>query len=232
LEGLELSFPIAYDFGSFFPDHYTALQIPMEDILRSLKRLSLHVTAFTGAQGQRWGTLVPPAHAPLPYDLHAVNLFRLVELAPGLSTLRLTSTDILPFYTIHFSPALGLTSLCLERVLITFDHFSALIDQGKDYLEHIELSSVQLHSGSWGTVLAHLRQLPHLIDVSIGSCGYPATGPNAHLLGILAELDDPKPLETMDSEDYEGLYGLREFVNKNRVALGLHPFGRTDPRWS
>ncbi|OJJ00873.1 hypothetical protein ASPVEDRAFT_127134 [Aspergillus versicolor CBS 583.65] len=232
LEGLEIFFPVAYDFGFFFSNQSTPLHIPMENILRRLKYLALHVTAFTKQQGQRyWRSSVLPAHAALPNDLHAVNLLRLVELALRLEVLRITSTDILPFYTIHFSPAVGLTSLCLERVLITFDHFSALIDQCKDYLEHIELSLVQLYSGTWYTVLTYLRHLPHLIDVSIGSCGYPPTGPNADLVGILPEPDDPKPLETMDSEDYEGLYGLREFVNRNRVALGLEPFERTDSRW-
>jgi hypothetical protein len=233
LEGLELIFPIAHDFGYFFPSHSTPLHIPMEDLLRGLKYLSLYVTAYTKVLGQRyWKTPVLPAHAALPNDLHAAHLLRLVELAPNLAALRIGSTDVLPFYTVHFSPALRLTSLCLSLVLITFDHFRALIDQCKDHLKHIDLYLVQLQSGTWHTVLTQLRQLPHLIDVSINSCGYPATGPNAHLVGILPEPDNPKPLETLNFADYDGLDELREFVNANRVALGLDPFERTDPRWS
>ncbi|RAL11844.1 protease inhibitor [Aspergillus homomorphus CBS 101889] len=233
LEGLELYFPIAHDFGYFFPNHSTPLRIPMEDLLHGLKYLALHVTAFTKELGQRYlKTPVLPAHAALPNDLHAAHLLRLVELAPNLEALWISSTDVLPFYTIHFSPALHLTSLCLSRVLITFDHFHALIDQCKDSLKHIELSLVQLHSGTWYMVLTQLRQLPHLIDFSINSCGYPATGPNAHLVGLLPARDDPEPLETMNSADYDGLWELRDFVNASRIALGLDPFECTDLRWS
>ncbi|GLB01523.1 hypothetical protein AtubIFM61612_008466 [Aspergillus tubingensis] len=205
----------------------------MEDLLHGLKYLVLHVTAYTKELGQRyWRTPVPAAYAALPNDLHAAHLFRLVELAPNLKALRISSTDVIPFHTIHFSPALRLTSLCLERVLITFDHIRALTGQCKDHLKHIELSLVQLHSGTWHMILTQLRQLPHLIDFSIGSCGYPSTGPNAHLRAFLPEPDDPEPLETMNFEDDEGLSELRDFVNANRVALGLKPWERRDFRWS
>lgn len=233
LEGLELFFPIAHDFRYFFPSHFSPLHIPMEDLLHGLKYLVLHVTAYTKELGQRyWRTPVPAAYAALPNDLHAAHLFRLVELALNLEALQISSTDVIPFHTIHFNPALRLTSLCLARVLITFDHFSALTDQCRDHLKHIELSLVQLHSGTWHMVLTQLRQLPHLIDFSIKSCGYPATGPNAHLVGILPPPDDPEPLETMSSADYEGLGELRNSVNANRVALGLEPWERRDFRWS
>ncbi|RAK86762.1 protease inhibitor [Aspergillus costaricaensis CBS 115574] len=233
LEGLELFFPMAHDFRYFFPSQSSPLHIPMDDLLHGLKYLALHVTAYTKRLGQRyWRTPVPAAYAAFPNDLHAAHLFRLVELAPNLEALQISSTDVLPFYTVHFSPALCLTSLRLARVLITFDHFRALTGQCKDHLKHIELSLVQLHSGTWHMVLTQLRQLPRLIDVSIKSCGYPATGPNAHLRGILPEPDDPEPLETMNFEDYEGLSELRNFVNANRVALGLKPWERRDFRWS
>ncbi|PYH82857.1 protease inhibitor [Aspergillus uvarum CBS 121591] len=232
LEGLELFFPIAHDFGYFFPNHSTPLHIPMEDLLHNLRYLALHVTAYTKELGQRYRkTPVLPAHAALPNDFYAAHLLRLVELAPNLEALWLSSTDVLPFDTVQFSPALHLTSLCLGEVLITSDHFRALIDQCKDNLKHMELSLVQLHSGTWHTVLTQFRQLPHLIDFSINSCGYPSTGPNAHLVGLLPEPDDPEPLETMSSADYDALGELREFVNANRIALGLDPFNRTDPRW-
>lgn len=233
LEGLELFFPVAHDFKCFFLSGSTSLHIPMENILCRLKYLRLRVTAYTQEREQRyWKTPVLPAHAALPNDLHAAHLLRLVELAPNLTALDIGSTDILPFEIIRFSPALRLTSLCLVRILITFDHFCALIDQCKDYLKHIELCLVQLHSGTWHAVLTPLRQLPYLIDVCINSCGYPATGPNAHLVGILPEPDDPEPLETMNFADYEGLFELKKFVNANRVNLGLDPFGSTDSRWS
>jgi hypothetical protein len=97
LEGLEL----------FFPNNSTPLHIRMEDILPRLKYLALHVTAYTKEQGQRyWRTPVLPAHAALPNDLHATHLLRLVELAPNLVALRIRSTDVIPFHTIHFSPSL------------------------------------------------------------------------------------------------------------------------------
>lgn len=169
-----------------------------------------------------------PAHAALPNDLHAVNLLRLVELAPHLEALRISSTDVLPFSPVQFSPAIRLTSLCLARVLITFEHFSALIHQCKDHLKHIDLSLVELHSGTWRAVLTQLCQLPGLVDIFIRSCGYPTTGPNSHLVGILSAPDGPVPLETMNSPDYDGLDELMESVNANRVALGLGPL----ERWS
>ncbi|PWY67033.1 protease inhibitor [Aspergillus eucalypticola CBS 122712] len=233
LEGLELFFPMAHDFRYFFPSPISPLYIPMEDLLHGLKYLALHVTAYTKELGQRyWRTPVPPAYAAFPNNLHAAHLFRLVELAPNLEALRISSTDVIPFHTIHSSPALRLTSLCLERVLITFDHIRALTGQCKDHLKHIEPSLVELHSGTWHMVLTQLRQLPHLIDISINSCGYPFTGPNAHLRGILPEPDDPEPLETMNTADYRGLDELKDFVNANRVALGLEPWERRDSRWS
>ncbi|RAH67965.1 protease inhibitor [Aspergillus aculeatinus CBS 121060] len=233
LEGLELFFPLAHDFGGLFPIHSTPLHIPMKDLLHGLKFLSSHLTAYTKELGQRyWKTDVLPTHAALPNDLHAAHLLRLVELAPHLEALSISSTDLLSFYAIHFSPALHLTSLCLSRVLITFDHFRALIEQCKYNLKHIELSLVQLHSGTWHAVLTQFRQLPHLIDFSINSCGYPATGPNAHLADVPPEPDAPEPLETMSSADYDGLGELKEFFNMNRTALGLDLFDRTDFRWS
>ncbi|KAJ0413041.1 hypothetical protein BJY00DRAFT_306601 [Aspergillus carlsbadensis] len=234
LEGLELFLPIAHDFRFFFPSHCTPLQIPMEDILRGLKYLALHVTAYTTEDGQRyWVTPVLPAHAALPNDIHAAQLLRLVELAPNLSALQIRSTDILPFHPIHFSPSLRLTSLCLARVVITLDHFHALTTQCREHLRHIELSLVKLHSGgTWHALLTHLAaQLPRLVDVVIDSCGYPATGPNAHLASILPEPDDPRALETINFADYGGLDALRDRVNANRVASGLEPRERTDYRW-
>ncbi|KAL3490620.1 hypothetical protein BJX62DRAFT_225751 [Aspergillus germanicus] len=215
LEGLELFFPIAHDFGYFFPNNSTPLHIPMEDILRRLKYLALHVTAYTKEEGQRyWRIPVRHAHAALPNDLLAAHLFRLVELAPNLEALRICSTDVIPFHTIHFSPTLRLSSLCLSRVLITFDHFRALTNQCREHLKHIQFSL--------------LTQLPHLVDVSINSCGYPATGPNAGFAGILPEPDNPRALETINFADYDGLEALRQHVNANRVALGLVPFERLD----
>jgi hypothetical protein len=202
----------------------------MEDILRHLKYLALHVTAYTKKEGQRYGrTPVLPAHAALPNDLHAAHLFRLVELAPNLVALRIRSTDVIPFHTIHFSPLLHLTSLCLSRVLVTLDHFRALTNQCREHLKHIQLSLVELHSGgTWNAVLTQLTQLPHLVDVSISSCGYPATGPNASFAGSLPEPGNPRALETMNFADYDGLEALRQHVNANRVALGLVPFERID----
>ncbi|KAL4880270.1 hypothetical protein BJY04DRAFT_228584 [Aspergillus karnatakaensis] len=167
LEGLELFFPLTHDFRHFFPSNPTPLHIPMEDILRRLRYLALHVAAF------------------------------------------LKSSD---------------------SVLITFDHFRALVDQCKGHLEYIKLTLMQLHSGTWQSVLTQLCQLPHLIDFYIKSCGYPATGPNAHLCDMLPEPDNPVDLETKNSADDHALEELRKFINANRVAMGRDPLERLDYR--
>jgi hypothetical protein len=66
---------------------------------------------------------------------------------------------------------------------------------------------------------------------SISDPGYPATGPNAYHPGILPEPDNLRAFETINVADYDGLHALRQFVNVNRVALGLDLVDRTDPRW-
>jgi hypothetical protein len=151
LEGLELFFLIAPDFGHFLRNHSIPLHMPMEDILCGSLR-----TPWDSDTGE---PLDSPRTPPTPSDY---------GLAHNLAALVNRSTDVIPFYTIPFSPSDHLTSLCLGQIVITLEHFRGLTDQCRKHLKHIELSLVQLHSGgTWNAVLTQLTQLPHLIDVSI-----------------------------------------------------------------
>lgn len=43
LTELEVKFPITYDFGQFFPNQTSSVQIPVQDIIRSLRHLGVYV---------------------------------------------------------------------------------------------------------------------------------------------------------------------------------------------
>ncbi|KAF4212252.1 hypothetical protein CNMCM5878_001470 [Aspergillus fumigatiaffinis] len=231
LEALDVSFPLAYDFEKIFPSGPIRLRVPIESILGRLKYLRLHVSAHTNEQGQRyWRTPVLPAHAALPNDLYAGRLVDLTNGAPNLDSLSITSIDLLPLQFERFNIYIRLTSLSLTRVLLSSDYFLPLIRQSKDTLRHLQLHLLQLHQGTWDEVLSFMAQLTRLVDFSIGSCGYPSTGPNADLSALQSAPDDTVALETLNIADETAFERLRERVNTNRAAEGLRPFTNRDFR--
>lgn len=146
---LEVRFPITHDFGRFFPNKTNSLQTPIEDILQHLRHLELCVRAYTDSADQRHRqTPVLPEYAALPNSTYAPHLFRMVENAPNLESLILSSVNILDFDSVTFPSTLCLKSLHLGGVSISSDVLLSLVNQSAHRLKYISFWLVKLKSGT------------------------------------------------------------------------------------
>lgn len=232
LSELEVRFPITHDFGRFFPNRTNSLQIPIEDILQHLRHLELCVCAYTDSADQRHRqTPVLPEYAALPNGTYAPHLFRMVENAPKLESLILSSVNILDFDSVTFPSTLCLESLHLGGVSISSDVLLSLINQSAHKMKYISFWLVKLKSGTWQQVLLQLCKLPRLLDINIDYGGYTLTGSSSHLADRLLPSPECRPnIETMHTLDLTELGNLQWQVNSNRIAIGLQPFPDTDYR--
>jgi hypothetical protein len=232
LRELEVKFPITYDFGRFFPNQISSVQIPIEDIIRSLRHLGVSVREYTNQQDQRyWRRPVLPEYAALPNNTYASRLFRLIEIAPNLRSLAVHSMDILNMDFLAFPPSLCLRNLCLLGVSVSCNCLLSLINQSSETMSYVNFSLIKLNSGTWRQVLLRMCHLPRLLDINIDHSGYSLTGSSSDLaLRLLPAPDSPLNIETMYSFDEDALGNLQRQVNSNRIAFGLRPFPETDYR--
>lgn len=138
LTELEVSFPITHDFGRFFPNQTSCLQIPIRDITQRLRHLGLYVCAYTDSLDQRHRrSPVLPKYAALPNRTHAMQLFKMIEIAPNLQSLALNSVNILDIDLLAFPRSLCLRSLHLGGVSILCHVLLSLINQSLENLRYI-----------------------------------------------------------------------------------------------
>ncbi|KAJ6035962.1 hypothetical protein N7540_000241 [Penicillium herquei] len=232
LSELEVRFPITHDFGGFFPNRINSLQIPIEDILQHLRYLELCVCAYTNSADQRhWQTPVLPEYAALPNGTYTPHLFRMIENAPKLESLTLSSVNILDIDFISFPSTLCLQSLHLGGVSISSHVLLSFINLSAHKIKYISFWLVKLKSGTWQQVLLQLCKLPRLLDINIDCGGYTLTGSSSHLADRLLPSPEYRPnIETLHHLDLAALGSLQWRVNSNRIAMGLQPFPDTDYR--
>jgi hypothetical protein len=223
LTELEVTFPIAHDFGQVFCSNTSSLRIPIEHVLQGLRHLGLYVSEYTNRRGQRyWPTPVSPENAALPNEIYATHLFRLVELAVNLDSLAISCTDLLSLDNIQFGRSLRLKSLYLSGVAISSHTLLSLVEQCNESIRSVQLWLVKLNSGTWQHILLQMSKLPHLLDFAIGSSGYSLTGTSSNLATqLLPPPDDPEDIETSNSLDIYALGNLQRQVNANRTAAGF-----------
>jgi hypothetical protein len=232
LTELEVRFPITHDFGRFFPNQTSSLQIPIRNITQRLRHLGLHVGAYADALDQTYRrSPVVPEYAARPRSTHATQLFRIVEAAPNLESLALHSSSILDIDSLAFPRSLCLRSLYLGGVSISSHVLLSLINQSLENLRYSKFWVAQLKSGTWHEVLRQMCKLPHLLDINISRSSYSSTGSSSDLaLKGLPVPDWPQHIETMDDLDVLALGNLQRHVNANRIAAGFRPFSEEDYR--
>ncbi|QKX58607.1 uncharacterized protein TRUGW13939_05732 [Talaromyces rugulosus] len=225
LEELEIHFPIAHNFGQFFPLKTSAVQIPITDVIQRLRRLELAVCAYTDHRHQRyWRKPISPEYAALPNEDHASYLFKMIEPAINLTSLSIRGLDIIDLDTVKFSPSLRLRFLTLSCVSISAQNLLSLMVQSRQSLRVIGLELVKLNTETWHHVLLEMSKFPQLVDFHIDSSGYSLTGSSSHFVpGLLPEPDDPSAIETRERHDIPALGNLVRAVNANRVKTGLQP---------
>lgn len=223
LTDLDVTFPIAYDFGLFLGSKATVVRIPIENVLRRLRHLGLFLSEYTSPHGQRyWPAAVSAENAAHPNNTHAVRLCSLAELAENLDSLAIGSTDILNIDNMNLHNSLRLKSLHLQGVSISSQVLISLIEQCKDTITSIELRRVELSSDTWQQVLLQVSRLPNLLDFVIDSSGYSREGASSHLRpGLLPPPDNPEDIETHNFLDIYALGNVQRRVNANRLIAGL-----------
>lgn len=218
LAELEVKFPVPSDFGRFFPSQSRPLQIPIAHILGRLRHLGLYLTEYRFLQSPRF-----------PNEDDAVNLIRMVELAPGLRSLAIDGRNRFDIGYIGFADSLRLESLFLEEVSVSPSFFLSLVDRCQDSMRYMELARVRLKSGTWPQVLLPISdKLLRLLSFRIRGCGYSPDGTSSHLATkpfrpILGP--EPKHIETRESRDLHALGDLQRQVNATRAAAGEPAFG-------
>lgn len=232
LTELEVTFPIAHDFGQVFCSNTSSLRIPIEHVLQGLRHLGLYVSEYTNRRGQRYSpTPVSPENAALPNEIYATHLFRLVELAVNLDSLAISCTDLLSLDNIQFGRSLRLKSLYLSGVAISSHTLLSLVEQCNESIRSVQLWLVKLNSGTWQHILLQMSKLPHLLDFAIGSSGYSLTGTSSNLATqLLPPPDDPEDIETSNLLDIYALGNLQRQVNANRTAAGFSRISEYDYR--
>ncbi|PCG90916.1 Hypothetical protein PENO1_096700 [Penicillium occitanis (nom. inval.)] len=229
LTALVLRFPICHDFEQFFPSkNSSAEQIPIiNNILRQLQSLELELSAYTDNRHRRYGRApILPQHAAFPNETYVSYLHQMLERAINLTSLSLSSTDILDLDPVRFSSSVQLQFLTLSGMSISAHTLLALMHQSRSTLEYILLKSIKLNSQTWEYVLLETAKSPHLSDFYVESGGYPKTGANAHLVTATPRRPGRQPnIETYSRDDLVALGALQRAVNENRVKVGLEPYG-------
>lgn len=226
LTALELRFPICHDFGQFFAPASNTGHTPIASVLRKLQSLTLEVCSYTNSRSRRYGrSPILPEHAAFPNEIHASYLYQMLEPAINLTSLSISSRDILNLDPANFSSSVHLQSLTLSGVSISAHTLLTLIDQSSSTLECMQLKLVKLNSETWEHVLVEIAKLPRLTDFSVDTGGYSKTGASAHLATVTARRPDRQPnIETSSRDDLVALGALQCTVNANRVKSGLEPY--------
>lgn len=216
LTELDITFPIAHDFGQLSCDRKSASCNSVERMMRPLGHLGLHVRDWTGP--------VLPADAAHANETSALNMFKLVEAARALESLAITGTNHLDMDQITFQHSLQLSNLYLSRLSLSPDTFSFLIKDCSECIRDVQLYHVELKSGTWQHALVEIIKVhpPNLVEFYMDSCGYSLLGTCVGLRpGLLPPPDDPNPIESSNYSDVSALRVLQAQVAENRRSSGL-----------
>ncbi|KFZ17851.1 hypothetical protein V501_01507, partial [Pseudogymnoascus sp. VKM F-4519 (FW-2642)] len=209
LTELEFTLPLAPDFGKLLDNKPGTLQIPIENTLRGLRHLGLHIG----------GKLSPYTHSD---RTHAFYIFQLVELAVNITSLAISSDSLIVLTNFEFTRLLRLKHVDLEGVETSADDLTSLITQSKESIRSIRFHKITINSGLWESIFRQMGRLSHLFDVDIGPCGYSSTGATQRLATQPQHPPTwPQAILSQNVNDGSALRNLLLQVNTNRIAAGL-----------
>lgn len=162
LEELEIHFPYTRDFWGLFTG---AAQIPIDDVLRPLRHLGIHI-----CENSR-----PDLPGPQPVNPNvpdngwfSVSVHKMVQQAPNLESLAICSEeDDFDISNIGFPLTLRLRALHLSGVSTMAGVLLGLAEQGRDTLAFILLERITLYSVDREDVLRQLSNLPRLLNLDV-----------------------------------------------------------------
>ncbi|KAL2818782.1 hypothetical protein BDW59DRAFT_126510 [Aspergillus cavernicola] len=219
LSELEIEFPTTLGFDLLFPITTSALQIPIDQVMRRLRHINISIVP-------NWPES-PSDHLAFPDKSHTKHMFKLIEYATSLRSLSISGSapTPLPLDHIKFPQSLRLRYLNFNAVSISLSNLLSLVNQCADCIEYITCWSVTLNSGDWQHFLSRLCQLrpPDLLNVFVHSCGYSRTGESSHLAPtVTPPYGDELDTETQNDGDIRVLATLERQVRANRAAAGLN----------
>ncbi|KAF5641446.1 uncharacterized protein FTJAE_4098 [Fusarium tjaetaba] len=209
LEELDLSLPLAYDFGHFLEDDDEGGPASPRAFFKRLKRLSVHYGHCTEEDED------------LEFRYNQSNqmfdryIRELIPLATNLDTLKVKGPDVLMLDSSSLEP-LTLEVLDLQSLSITGETLIALFERSKA-LREVVLMGVYLESGTWVDILTALSKTS-LTDFYIETCGYQKEGDTILRVPVdhmdQANQDDSY-LETNRTEDLDACELVFARVDEN-----------------
>ncbi|KAL6362226.1 hypothetical protein LRP88_04303 [Fusarium phalaenopsidis] len=207
LDELDLSFPLAYDFGCFLEDVDTDAY-STKALFKTLKYLGIHSSRATDdGEGIEFRYLTPNEE----FDKYVRQL---LHLAPNVHSLALKGSDILVLDESAFPP-LRLQSLSLQSLSAASGALASLVRQSPA-LERVLMTGVYLESGTWKEILVPLAQ-SQIMFFFIETCGYEMEGVSAHFRPPdFANHPDAAYIETTEAGDLDACEAVFERVRENK----------------
>jgi hypothetical protein len=164
---LDLSLPLAYDFGHFLGDDENGGPYSPKTFFKQLKRLSVHYGHCT-EDGEDL-----EFRYEQPNDKFDKYVRQLLPLATNLDTLKVKGPDVLVLDSSALEP-LNLELVDLQSLSITGGALTALF-QRSTALREVVLMGVYLESGTWEEILTALSKTT-ISAFYIETCGYQKEG--------------------------------------------------------
>ncbi|KIL88140.1 hypothetical protein FAVG1_08217 [Fusarium avenaceum] len=215
LEELDLSLPLAYDFGHFLEGDDEPKFCSARAFFQQLKRLKV---CYSNSTEQGRGLEFRAHQRNQDYDKNVrqlislgVNLESLAVAGPGNDLLKLDSTALAP---------LELKSLDLRCLAITGEALSDLFNQSKT-LREVALTRIFLRSGTWENVLKPLS-LSNITSFHIETCAYEREGESAEFIPLYRreQLEvDAGYIQTSQAGDIEACKSVFARVHENMRQL-------------
>ncbi|KAF5529259.1 hypothetical protein FNAPI_13934, partial [Fusarium napiforme] len=209
LEELDISLPLAYDFGHFLEDDDDEGPHSPKAFFKRLKRLSLHYGHCTEEDED-----LEFRYNQSNYKFDR-NIRELIPLATNLDTLKVKGPDVLVLDLLSLEP-LTLEVLDLQSLSITGEALIALFERSTA-LREVVLMGVYLESGTWVDILTALSKTT-LTDFYIETCGYQKEG-DTMLRVPIDQMDqanqDDSYIETNRAEDLDACELVFARVHEN-----------------
>ncbi|KAJ4085192.1 hypothetical protein NW756_008574 [Fusarium oxysporum] len=210
LEELDLSLPLAYDFGHFLEDgdEEGGSHSP-KTFFKQLKRLSVHYGHCTEEDED------------LEFRYNQANdkfdkyVRQLIPLATNLNTLKVKGPDVLVLDSSALEP-LNLEVLDLQSLSITGEALISLF-QRSTALQEVVLMGVYLESGTWQEILTTLSKTT-LTAFYIETCGYQKEGDTILRVPVdptAQANEDDSYIETNRTEDIDACELVFARVHEN-----------------
>ncbi|KAL2678372.1 hypothetical protein Neosp_009118 [[Neocosmospora] mangrovei] len=208
LDELDLSFPLAYDFGCFLDDEDDTDLYSSKALFKKVKYLRVQYGQSTeDGEGIEFRYLTPNEE----FDKY---IGQLLHLAPNVHSLAVEGSDALLLGEPAFPP-LHLKSLDLQSLSTTGSALVSLIQQSP-VLERVIFNGVYLESGTWSEILLPITQ-SSITFFYIETCGYQRDGQSAEFRSPdLANRPDAPYIETIEADDLDACEAVFARVRENK----------------